>query len=303
MKIILSGVGGLIGNQLIAQLQERGAELIRLVRPTSNRKENDLTTRTWNPGKGELDPAILEGCEAVIHLGGENIASGRWTDAKKKRILDSRIQTTTLLAETMAQCRQPPKHFLCASAMGFYGDRGAEICRETDPPGQGFLPEVCVAWEQSCKAAVAAGVRVVNMRIAMVLSTEGGALEKMMTPFKMGVGGKVGSGRQYWSWISIEDVVHALLFCLDHPEISGPVNFASPQPVTNQTFTNILGEVIHRPTILPLPGFAAKLALGDMADDLLLSSIRVEPTVLKNAAYPFRDAELKPALQRLLNEH
>src|SRR6266566_4624603 len=237
---------------------------------------------------------------AVVHLAGENIAGGRWTAARKERILNSRVKGTKLIAETLGNLPQPPQVLVSASAIGYYGDRGSELLREQSPPGTGFLPDVCRQWEAATDAATRKGIRVVHLRTGIVLSGKGGALRKMLLPFKLGVGGKIGSGEQYWSWISIDDHCAAILHCIQASSLHGPVNAVSPSPVTNLEFTKALGRVLHRPTIFPLPALAARLVLGEMADALLLASARVEPAKLLGSRFVFEHKDLEPTLASLL---
>lgn len=249
------------------------------------------------------DLSRLNGVDAVVHLAGENIASGRWTKAKKERIRDSRVNGTRNLCESLSLLPEPPRVLVCASAIGYYGDRGEIALTEADQPGRGFLPEVCTAWERATKPATDEGIRVVNLRIGIVLTPEGGALQQMLLPFQLGLGGKVGNGRQYWSWISLPDLVRAIQFAIETESLSGAVNAVAPNPVTNEVFTQKLGRVLRRPTLVPLPAFAARLVLGEMADDLLLSSIRVVPQKLQNAGFEFEHPELERALRAVLNRN
>jgi uncharacterized protein (TIGR01777 family) len=255
----------------------------------------------WDPSTNTLDAAALEGFDAVVHLAGESIAAGRWTAAQKKRILDSRVQGTRLLANTLAQLQRRPSVMVSASAVGFYGDCGDRILREDSPPGNDFLATVCREWEASTEAATKAGIRVVHLRSGVVLAKEGGALAKMLLPFKMGVGGRIGSGRQYMSWIDLEDEVGVILHCLSHESLRGPVNSVGPSPVTNAEFTKALGRALSRPTIFPLPAFMARVILGEMADALLLSSQRVEPTKIEAAGFRFQHTNLDQTLRRILS--
>jgi uncharacterized protein (TIGR01777 family) len=254
----------------------------------------------WDPEKGTIRPNALDGVDAVVHLAGENIASGRWTVARKARILKSRVQGTKLISEAMARADKPPRILLSASATGFYGDRGSELLREDSAPGSGFLPDVCRQWEAATEAATRKGIRVVHMRTGLVLTPNGGALAKMLPPFKLGAGGRIGSGEQYWSWISLDDLISAMAHCLEAGTLHGPVNMVSPSPVTNLQFTKALGRVLSRPTIFPMPVLAARLALGEMADALLLASARVEPAKLAASRFVFKHKELEPALEHLL---
>ena len=296
MKVLLSGSHGLVGKALITRLEANRHEIFRLVRHAPS-SESEIE---WSPDRYSIAISRLEGFDAVIHLAGESIAEGRWTDEKKQRIRESRVKGTKLLSDALANLSRPPKTLIAASAIGFYGNRGDEILRETSAPGQGFLPEVCVAWEKATELAMEKGIRVVNTRFGIILSKEGGALAKMLPPFRMGVGGRIGSGRQWMSWIALNDVVEGLHYVLTNESLSGPVNFVAPKPVTNAELTKTLGRVLSRPTFFPVPAFAARLALGEMADALLLSSQRVEPARLKDANYTFRFSELREALSHLM---
>lgn len=298
MKILVSGATGLVGSELTAMLTTQGHEVWRLTRrpPTA---ANDIP---WNPATGTIPQARLEGLDAVVHLAGENIAKSRWTDAVKQQMHNSRVDGTRLLCETLAQLQSPPKTLICASAIGFYGNRGAEVMTESSAPGTGYLADMCRDWEAAAEPARQQGMRVVHLRIGVVLSPKGGALAKMLTPFKLGVGGIVGDGKQYWSWVAIDDVIGAVHHCLTHAEMSGPVNVVAPNSSTNSDFTKTLGGVLHRPTILPMPAFVAKLALGEMAEELLLSSTRVVPTRLQETGYQFRCPTLESALKHVLGK-
>lgn len=297
MKILMSGAHGLVGKALSASLIREGHEIVRLVRRERVVGQPEIE---WHPNQGRIDAEHLEGFDAIVHLAGESIASGRWTEEKKRKIRESRVLGTTLLSESLARLRHPPKTFVCASAIGFYGDRADELLNESSAPGTGFLSEVCIEWEEATGAAVAAGIRTIKTRFGIILAADGGALEKMLTPFKLGVGGRLGDGKQWMSWIAIEDVVGGLRYVIDNNSIKGPVNFVAPNPVTNSEFTETLGEVLSRPTVFPMPGFAARLAFGEMADALLLSSARVEPKVLVDRGYSFRHSTLKSALMHIL---
>ena len=300
MKLLISGSSGLVGSQLCQRLEFDGQfEVVRLVRNATPDVEGD--TVTWQPAEEQLDARHLSGIDAVIHLGGVNIADQRWTDEVKSKIYNSRVQSTHLLAKTMAEMEQPPATFLCASAIGIYGDRGADRLDETSPRGQRFLSDVCEAWEPATQPAVQAGIRVVNMRYGMILDQSAGALAQMLTPFKFGVGGKLGSGSQYWSWIALQDVVNAILFCLQNDSVQGPVNFVAPDEVTNLEFTKTLGKVLSRPTCLPVPAFAIKTIFGEMGQELMLSSARVTPTRLKSAGFAFELGKLEDAFRDILS--
>lgn len=295
MKILVSGASGLIGGALVPFLTTGGHDVLRLGR---GRKRAGVVP--WDPAAGTIDRAGLDGVDAVVHLAGENIAGGRWTAEMKARIRDSRVVGTRLLCETLAAMARPPKVLVAASAIGFYGDRGNDPVDEDSAPGAGFLADVCREWEAATAPAVAAGIRVVNMRFGVVLSGSGGALATMLTPFKLGLGGPVGGGRQFMSWIAVDDVADAVLFALTTPSLSGPVNAVSPGVVTNAEFTATLGRVLSRPAIVPLPAMAVRLLLGEMGDQLLLSSTRVAPQRLEAAGFHFRFTSLEPALRHVL---
>ena len=256
----------------------------------------------WDPSGELTDTAALNGIDGVVHLAGENISGGRWTDKMKQRIRDSRVVGTKTLCEDLAALSENPRVLVCASAIGYYIHGGDQILDETSPAGEGFLSEVVQEWEAATQPASDAGIRVVNLRIGVILSPEGGALEKMLTPFKMGVGGRVGSGQQYWSWVALDDVIGAILHALHNDELNGPANATSPNPVTNLEFTKTLGKVLKRPTIFPMPAFAARLALGQMADELLLSSQRIHPVKLQEHGYEFEYPDLENALRHLLQK-
>ena len=296
MQVLMTGSGGLIGSALAPALAADGHRVRRLRRSPAT--EPDATS--WNPADGTFAPGALDGIDAVVHLAGEGIASGRWTAARKARIRDSRVDDTRRLAEALAALDAPPRVLVAASAIGFYGERGDELLDEAAAPGTGFLPEVSRAWEASAAPARDAGIRVVHLRIGIVLSPAGGALGQMLLPFKLGVGGVLGSGNQYMSWIAIDDVVGIARHALADDALSGPVNAVAPQAVTNQEFTRTLGRVLRRPTILPAPAFALRIALGEMADALLLASTRVDPAALRAGAFEFEYPELEGALRQLL---
>jgi len=297
MKVVVSGSTGLIGSALVTFLRAQGLEVSRLVRV----REDTEDAVWWDPVAEEIEQTKLEGLDAVVHLAGENIA-GRWTADKKRRIRESRLQGTRFLRNTLTQLEKPPQVFVSASAIGYYGDRGDEVLTEESEPGTGFLADLCREWEATTVPATQKGMRVVNPRFGVVLSARGGALAKMLPAFKLGVGGVVGSGRQYWSWIALDDAVGAVHHILKTESLKGPVNVCSPNSVTNREFTQILAEVLGRPAILPMPGLAARLALGEMASALLLASARVQPTKLLNSGYEFRYPDLKSALRHVLKE-
>ena len=299
MKILITGSHGLVGSALVPAVANAGHTVIRMIRPPMKPDEKKIL---WNPQTGFVEKEKLEGFDAVVHLAGENISTGRWTAEKKARIRDSRVKGTRLLAEIIAGLKAKPKILASASAIGFYGSRGTEVMSEKNSPGSGFLAETCVEWEAATEPASQAGINVFHLRFGIILSPKGGALAKMLPPFKLGVGGKVGSGFQYMSWISITDVVSAVMHVLKRKELNGPVNIVSQQPVTNLEFTKAFGKVLSRPTVFPLPAFAARFALGEMADELLLSSTRVEPSRLKASGYAFQHNNIEKALQSMLGK-
>ena len=296
MKILIAGASGLVGSALIPELESDGHEIVRLVRDTPKPGEIE-----WHPNQDEIDPATIDSFDAIINLAGESIAEGRWTDEKKKRIRDSRVNGSHLISEAMAKLATKPRVFLCASATGIYGDRGDEILDEQSESGGGFLAGVCREWEKATEPASKAGVRVVNLRFGPILARAGGMLEKMLMPFKMGLGGKIGSGKQYISWVAIDDVVAAMRLALNHGSIRGPLNIVSPKPVTNEQFTRALGEALSRPTVMAMPAFAARLAFGEMADEMLLVSQRVTPKRLNHAGFTFQFSDLGDALHHYIS--
>jgi uncharacterized protein (TIGR01777 family) len=296
MKIAVSGSTGLIGQALVPLLTSGGHTVLRLVRRDAATGEI-----AWHPEQGVLDPNALVGVDGVVHLAGENIA-GRWTAAKKERIRKSRVAGTTFLAERMAACPKPPKVLVCASAIGIYGNRGDQELDEQSPAASDFLAEVCTAWEAAAEPARKKGIRVVHLRFGIVLSARGGALRKMLLPFQLGMGGPIGSGRQFMSWVALDDVVGAIQHALSQESLSGPANTVAPAPVTNREFTRTLGRVLGRPTVLPMPAFAVKLLFGEMGESLLLGGQRVKPTRLLASGYRFRFAELEGALRHVLSK-
>lgn len=295
MKVAITGASGLVGTALSKELAEAGHTVVGITRSASGDGKIH-----WNPGEGKLDAAELEGFDAVVHLAGDNIAKGRWNAAKKQRIRDSRIQGTQLISKTLAGLKQQPSVFVAASAIGFYGDQRPQPVDESAGRGEGFLADVCTDWEAATKPAETAGIRTVNLRIGVVLSKHGGALEAMLLPFKMGGGGVVGSGKQVWSWVSIHDLVGAIQHAIANDSIRGPLNATSPNASTNKEFTKALGHVLGRPTIIPMPAFLAKILLGEMAEALLLSSSRVIPKKLQESGYEFKHEDLEATLRALL---
>ena len=299
MQILISGSSGLVGSALIPFLLEKGHKVSRLVRHPPKTGAQEIQ---WDPDAGTIDLTKLEGIEGVVHLAGDPIAAGRWTPEKKARIRDSRVKGTRILAESLARLQRPPKVMACASAIGYYGNRENEILEETSAPGTGFLAEVGQQWEKAAEPAAQRGIRVVNLRFGIVLSPRGGALKMMMVPFKMGMGGNLGSGKQVMSWVAIEDVIGAIHHALTTEGIRGPVNVVAPHPVTNGEFTKTLGSVLRRPTFFPVPALAARLLFGELADEALLASARVEPARLLGSGYSFRYPELEGALRHLLTK-
>lgn len=295
MKILVSGSTGLIGSELVSFLNRQGNQVVRLVRRPPAGDEIQ-----WEATAGGMESGKLEGFDAVVHLAGDPIAQGRWTPAKKARIRDSRVQGTQLLAESLAQLTKPPKAFVCASAIGYYGDRGDELLTEESSPGNSFLGKVGQEWEQASQPAAQKGIRVVNLRFGIVMSPKGGALKMMLPPFRMGAGSPLGSGRQTMSWVSLEDVVGAIHHALTHESLRGAVNVVAPNPVTNLQFTKTLGKVLRRPTLFPVPAFAVRLLFGEMADEALLASTRVAPMKLKATGFSFKHPELEGMLRAML---
>jgi uncharacterized protein len=293
--VLVSGSSGLIGSALCRVLTANGYLITRLVRKPLSREGQIV----WNPDE-PLAPASVSGFDAIIHLAGETIV-GRWTEAKKLAIRQSRIRGTTNLAAALAHNPQRPALFIAASAIGYYGDRGEEILREESPCGRGFLPEVCREWEAATQPVADVGIRTAQMRFGIVLSTEGGALAKMLPPFRLGVAGKMGSGRQWWSWIGLHDVVGAIMHVLNSKSLSGPVNVVAPNAVTNREFTKVLASTLSRPASFPMPAFVARLVLGEMADELLLASQRVEPAKLLSGGYDFQQPDLRSCLSAILH--
>jgi len=298
MKILVSGSHGLVGKALTHSLTDDGHEVVRLVRNERNFGSPEVE---WHPEQGRIDAAQLEGIEAVVHLAGDNIAGGRWTTQKKRTIRESRVQGTALLSETLASLSRPPSVFVSASAIGFYGNRGDELLTEQSPPGKDFLANVCIDWEAATIAATEKGIRTTHARFGVILAAHEGALAKMLPPFRAGIGGKIGAGNQWMSWVALADVIAALKFLLGDKTMQGPVNVVTPNPVTNAEFTKTLARVISRPAIFPMPAFAARLAFGEMADALLLASQKVDPAVLEDNGFLFTWPTLEPALQHILN--
>ncbi|PCI28917.1 MAG: TIGR01777 family protein [SAR324 cluster bacterium] len=298
MKILLTGSSGFIGSALRESLPREEYEIHCLLR-TQNEREGLF----WNPDADQIDLSELGAVDAVIHLAGENLASGRWTSRRKERIFNSRVDGTLLLVRELNRLEHRPKVILSASATGFYGNRGSEWLDESSQAGSGFLAKVCIKWEEVSQEATQTGIRVVNLRTGLVLGTMGGALQKMLLPFQLGLGGKIGDGHQYMSWIVLHDWIRAIKHIIQSETLEGPVNLVTPNPVTNLEFTQTLGKVLHRPTLLPLPEKLAHLGLGEMADELLLSGCRVAPRKLLDSGFTFKHPELAPALQYVLSKY
>jgi len=294
MRVAMTGASGLIGSALAPRLRESGHELIRLVR----RPAREPDEAQWDPQTGMLDPRAFDGADAVIHLAGENI-SRRWTDRRRRAIYDSRVLGTALIAETVASV-DPRPALLCASAVGYYGQRGDEVVTEETPRGEGFLADVVEAWESAADPARAAGARVVHFRHAPILARHDGMIERMLLPFKLGLGGRVGSGNQWWSWVALDDVVAAYLFALRHP-MAGTWNLAAPGIVRNRDFVDTFGDVLNRPTVFPLPATAVRLVWGDMGEEFLLGGQRAVSDRLLAEGFAFAYPELEPALEHALH--
>jgi uncharacterized protein (TIGR01777 family) len=294
MRILISGSSGFVGSNLISFLKSKGIKLNFLKRNQDQIKD---ITILWHPEKRIIDPKFLEGYDAVIHLSGENLSSKRWNKRQKEKIFNSRIQDTNFLTQSILNLNSPPKIFLCASAAGYYGNCGDKIINEDQPPGKGFLAEVCKYWEQEAAKVNKRNIRVVNLRFGMILGPGSGALAKMLPFFKLGLGGKFGNGKQYISWISIDDTVRAIHHILNNNSLNGPINIVAPNPVTNEEFTMTLGKVLNKTVNFSLPSSMLRILLGEMADELLLSSTRVMPQKLINSGFSFKHETISKALQ------
>ncbi|HKW89135.1 MAG TPA: TIGR01777 family oxidoreductase [Candidatus Acidoferrales bacterium] len=301
MKILVSGSSGFVGTALCASLRREGHTLGRLTRSGSITASGyaDEAIR-WEPPTGSLDLAAMEAADAVVHLAGASIASGRWTQAKKELLRASRIDSTRHLVGGIAKLKHKPRVFICASAIGYYGDRGHEILTESSAPGNDFLSRLCVEWEAAASEAERIGIRVVMLRFGIILDAHGGALPRILLPFRFGAGGRLGSGKQWMSWIALEDVVAIIHHAIGNDSLRGPMDTVSPNPITNIEFTKIVAKVLHRPALFPAPRFALRLALGEMADALLFSSQRVIPEKLAELRYSFRHPDLQEALRSIL---
>lgn len=299
MRILVSGASGLVGSAVAGALRGAGHTVDALVRPGINPQGGSRPVR-WNPVSGELDRAAAEGADAVVNLAGASIAAGRWNEKRKKLLRTSRVEATRNLVTGLLQLERRPKVFVSASAMGYYGNRGDEMLTEESAPGEDFLSVLAQDWEKEAARAADFGIRAVMLRFGVILAPHGGALERMLLPFQLGLGGRLGSGRQWMSWLTLPEAVHLIRQAIENDDLSGPVNAVAPNPVTNAEFTRTLGKVLGRPTIFPAPAFALRLALGEMADALLLSSQRVVPLKLQARSYRFQHPELEGGLRVVL---
>jgi uncharacterized protein (TIGR01777 family) len=297
MHVVISGSSGLIGRSVVAALRARGDEVTALVRRPPAAGEAQ-----WDPVAGSIEPGAFDGSDGVVHLAGAGIGDKRWSAPRRAEIVSSRVQTTTLLAHTLAGLGHPPTVLVSASAVGFYGDRGDEVLTEESTGGTGFLAEVCRAWEEATEPAGQAGIRVVRLRSGVVLSSGGGALARQLPLFRYGIGGRLGSGRQWLSWITLADEVRAILHALDEPAVHGAVNATAPEPATNRVFTRALGQALHRPSVLAVPGFALRVVLGpDLASEMVLAGQRVLPAKLTTTGFTFEEPRIDSALTALLS--
>jgi uncharacterized protein (TIGR01777 family) len=305
MRILISGSTGFLGTALVESLEKQGHSIARLVRPGTLRK-NVSATRTdvipWDPVAGQFDAAGAEGADALIHLAGASIAGGRWNASRKKLLRTSRIDATRHLVGSLAKLQRPPRVIVAASAIGYYGNRGDETLTETSAPGNNFLAEVCREWEAETARGAEFGARVVSLRFGIILAAHGGALPRMAMPFKLGAGGRLGDGRQWMSWLTLQETVSIVQFALTNASLTGPVNTVTPSPVRNSEFTAVLAKTLHRPALFPAPAFALRLALGEMADSLLLISQRVIPSKLEDYGYQFLQPRLENALKEVFRK-
>jgi uncharacterized protein len=296
MKIVIAGASGAVGRELVPGLRAAGHDVLRLVRRPARAPDE----RTWDPARGEIDLPGLAGVDAIINLSGENVAGGRWSSARRERILRSRVEATRTLVSALPKLPRLPTVFISASAVGFFGDRGDEELTEKSPIGHGFLPEVCLAWETHAEGAARLGVRTALLRFGVVLTRESGALAKMLPLFRLGLGGRLGSGRQWMSWVGVDDVVEIVAHVLQQPACRGALNTVAPGVVTNREFTATLARVLRRPAILPAPAWALRLVFGQMADEALLASARAVPAALLASGYQFRQPDLESALRAVV---
>ena len=299
MRVLISGASGLVGTALTDSLRRAGYTVNRLVRPGGSAAPGDVG---WNPKSGRVELAGLEGVDALVHLAGASIAEGRWTKARKQVLRESRVDATRNLVNGLLELKRPPKVLVSASAVGYYGDRGDEQLTETSAAGDDFLAQLARDWEAEAQRAAQNGIRTVQLRFGVILAAQGGALPRMLLPFKMGVGGRLGSGKQWMSWLTLQEATGLVKHALENAELAGAVNAVAPNPVRNIEFTKILGKVLRRPTLFPAPGFALKLALGEMADALLLSSQRVIPARLQKSNFTFVHPEFEAALRAVLRK-
>lgn len=297
MRIAVTGSTGFIGTALVPALEGAGHEVVRVVRSRPASRSAEVY---WDPAAGAIDADGLEGVDGAVHLSGENLASGLWTSERRRRIRDSRVASTALLSETLAQLGRPPAVLVCASAVGYYGDRGDEVLTETSPPGTGFLADVCVTWEAAAAPAANAGIRVVNARSGVVLHPRSAPLKQMLPLFRLGLGGRVGSGGQYVSWVALDDSLAAIRYALEHDDLRGPINVTAPEQVTNAQLTETLGRVLGRPTVFAVPAFALRLALRDLAEETMLASTRAVPRRLVEHGFQFSHPRLEPAMRATL---
>lgn len=297
MNVAITGASGLVGTALLNALGSDGHRIVRLVRPGGTALADDVR---WNPAVGELDLATLEDCDAVVNLAGASIGEGRWSEERKRTLHDSRVDSTRVLVSGLAKLNHKPRVLVSASAVGYYGDRGDEVLSEASGPGNDFLAKLASEWEAEARKAEASGIRAVILRFGVILSAHGGALPRMLVPFRMGLGGRVGSGKQWMSWLTLGEAVDSIRYTIENAELRGPVNAVSPNPARNADFTRVLAHVLRRPALFPAPAFALRLVLGEMADALLLSSQRVVPRKLEATGYSFRNPDLEAALQALL---
>jgi hypothetical protein len=300
MRVVVTGSSGLIGRALCSRLLANGHEVVRVVRQPVRPDDHVLQ---WNPQAGTIDASALEGADAAIHLAGAGIGDRRWNEARKRILFESRSRSTALLSRALAVLDRPPRVLVSASAIGFYGDRGDEVLTEQSPPGDDFLASLCVRWEADTAPAAEAGIRVICARTGIVLSPDGGALPKLLPLFKLGLGGRFGSGAQWWSWISLDDEIRALEWLIEN-DVRGPVNLSAPNPVTNREFTQVLSAVLRRPALLPVPRFGPKLLLGsEFADAMLFTSARVRPAVLESRGFVFSHSDLEAGLREIFRPH
>lgn len=297
MRVAIAGASGLVGQALVSHFNKDDIDTLRLVRGA----DAGPGTAPWDPATGKLDAHVLTNCDAIVNLAGESVADGSWSAARKRRILESRIQSTRTICEALGRMKHPPKVLVSASAIGYYGNQGARWVEEEDPVGTGFLAEVCRQWEAEALQAEQYGVRVVRLRIGIVLTTKGGALAKMLPPFRLGLGGPLGGGEQYMSWITLNDLIRTIRWCISRQDIRGAVNAVTPHPVTNREFTRTLASAVHRPAFFTAPAFVLRGVMGEMADEMLLGSTRVRPTVLKNEDFEYQHENLPDALNAILS--